>query len=337
MTSPDSEWPSISDVRASYQQRDYARVVALLRNYRHEQLLAAPEAGFMLADAARRIGDASIAVLTLNTAVVDAAREAEELQVLCDALNLQGVLLLEQGHAQAAERAWYDLVIVATSADNPQYVARASNNLGVAATMTMRLETAITSFQRAVAAYLRLGYARGLAQSHQNLGIVFRAMDHAQDAHTHFDLALTFARTADCMDDVARAEQELALLMLYNGEEVQDAAELARQALDRFAMLRQPAGTAEAMRVLGVIEMASGQSDLAYASLHNALKIARDLNLRLLEAETLLALARLARISQDAPTSYTLYHQAMSIFQEIGAAPWGEQVHRRMQALGRSS
>ena len=328
------ETPSLlASARASYEARDYQNVVALLGKLSHAELVATPDAGFMLIDAARRIGS-RVDVEPPIEEVVNAARQQGNLPVLCDALNLQGVLLLERGHAQAAERAWCDLVIVATAADSAQYVARASNNLGVSALFTMRMETAIASFQRAIAAYLRLGYARGLAQSHQNLAIVYREMDHAQDAHAHFELAMTFARTADCTDDVARAEQELALLMLYNGEDMQGAADMVRNALDRFSELRQPAGTAEAMRVLGVIEMARGHREEAEISLSSALSIARDLTLKLLEAETLLALARLARLNQDAPTGYTLHQQATAIFQEMGAEPWGVQVNRRMEAVG---
>ena len=318
--------------REHYQQRNYDAVVESLRDVPRDLLLQVPQQGYLLADAARRVGGIPD-TLGLISDVVRAARDHNDTDVLCCALNLQGVMLLEAGQSQAAERAWCDLVIVATSVDNSQYVARASNNLGIAATVDMRLETAIASFQRAISAYLRLGYAKGCAQSHQNLGIVFRELDHPQDAHTHFQLAITFAQSADCIDDIARAEQEMALLMVYSREDLERAAELASQALDRFAELKQPAGTAEALRVNGVVALARGMRDEAAAALNSALQIARDLNLRLLEAETLLALAAIARLNNDAPNSYTLQHQAYSIFDEIGASAWGEQVHRRMTAV----
>ena len=323
---------SLATVREQYQSRNYNAVVTALRDVPRNLLLETPEQAYLLADAARRVGGVDD-VLGLINAVVHACREHNEIDVLCCALNLQGVLLLESGQSQAAERAWCDLVIVATAADNPQYVARASNNLGIAAIVDMRLETAITSFQRAISAYLRLGYAKGCAQSHQNLGIVYRELDHPQDAHTHFQLAITFAQSADCLDDIARAEQEMALLMVYAREDLMRASELARQALDRFAELKQPAGTAEALRVNGIVALARGVRDEAADALNNALFIARDLKLRLLEAETLLGLAHIARLNNDAPASYNLQHQASAIFDEIGAAAWGEQVQRRMTAL----
>src|SRR5688572_23796260 len=153
--------------REHYKHRDYDAVVESLREVPRDVLLQVPEQGYLLADAARRVGGLPD-ILGLIRDVVQAARVQDEPEVLCAALNLQGVLLLEAGQSQAAERAWCDLVIVATSIDHSQYVARASNNLGIAATVDMRLETAITSFQRAISAYLRLGYAKGCAQSHQN-------------------------------------------------------------------------------------------------------------------------------------------------------------------------
>jgi tetratricopeptide (TPR) repeat protein len=322
----------IEAARDHLEKRNYAEVVQLLAALPREELLELPEQGYMLADAARRVGGVGD-VLGLITGVVEAARAQNETDVLCRSLNLQGVMLMERGQAQAAERAWCDLVIVASAADNSQYVARASNNLGVTATLNMRLETAITSFQRAISAYLRLGYARGCAQSHQNLGIVFRELDHLQEAHAHFQQAITFAQSVDCTDDVARAEHETALLMIYGREDLRRAADLATQSLDKFAQLREPAGTAEAMRVIGVVMLAIGQTQAAEETLQNALTLARDLKLRLLEAETLLGLAVVARRKHDAPSSYTLHHQAHVIFEETGASPWGEQVQRRMSAL----
>lgn len=316
----------------SIRPNDYEGVVATLGAIPRAELLRDPARAFQLADAARRVGGTED-LLGLIGDVVAAAREHNNHEVLCAALNLQGVILLEQGQPQAAERAWCDLVIVATTIDNSQYVARASNNLGISATVNMRLETAITSFQRAISAYLRLGYARGCAQSHQNLGIVFRELGHAQDAHTHFQLAMTFANTVDALDDVARAEQETALLMVYQREDLERAGETAQSALEKFSQLRQPAGTAEAMRVLGVIALARGNVDEAEDTLRNALTIARDLKLRLLEAETLLALAMVARANRNAPASYTMQQQAFEIFEEIGAMAWGEQVQRHMAAL----
>lgn len=323
---------ALESVRGAYEARNYQAVVQALAPLSREVLLQSLEQAFMLADAARRVGGYDDFPNLLSD-VVEAARAQDNATVLCRALNLHGVVLLERGQAAAAERAWCDLVIVASAADDPHFVARASNNLGVAAILNMRLETAIANFQRAISSYLRLGYARGCAQAHQNLGIIYRELDHVQEAHKHFANAITFARTVDCIDDIARAEQETALLMVYAGEDLQLAEQYAMHALDRFSQLKQPAGTAEALRVVGVVALARGRLDEAQQALADALRIAQDLQLRILEAETMLALAHLARLQNDAPRCYTLQQQAETIFSEAGAQSWGGQVARRMDVL----
>lgn len=318
----------ITDATEQYKARNYAAVVQMLGGATRDALLANPNQGFMLADAGRRVGNVAN-VLELIADVVEAARTQRADLVLCNALNLHGVLLLEAGYAPAAERAWCELVDVATEADNSEFVARASNNLGVAAILAMRLDDAITSFNRSVTAYLRLGYSRGLAQSHQNLGIVFRELDHEKESLASFERAMTWAYSADCIDDVARAEQELALLLLYAGKDAGTAATTARQALDRFTDLGQPAGRAEALRVIGVVEIARGNFEAAASALDESLEIACTCGQRLLEAEVLLACAALPSGQQS---SY-LIGRAETIFEEMGAAPWGAQVRKRMEAL----
>lgn len=324
---------ALEHVREQYRARNYHAVVQTLAVVPRDVLLRVPEQGYMLADAARRVGGVPD-ILRLVEETVIAAQSRGDSQVLCSALNLQGVILLEQGQSAAAERAWCDLVIVATASDDPQFVARASNNLGVAATIDMRLSTAIANFQRAIASYLRLGYARGCAQAHQNLGIVYRELNHMQEAHKHFRNAITFAQTADCLDDVARAEQETALLMVYAREDLDVAHQLAQRALDRFTELEQPGGTAEALRVLGVIALARRRLDESEQALASACSVAAELKLRLLEAEILCAQSRLARLNNDPPRSYSLQQQATNIFAEINAESWGQQVARRMDEIG---
>ncbi|MGQ0562391.1 MAG: tetratricopeptide repeat protein [Gemmatimonadota bacterium] len=324
----DDGLPLLEAVRARYRARRYQEVVRMLGELPRAQLLEQPELGFMLADAARRVGGIAD-VVELCSVVVDAARAGGASRVLCDALNLHGVLLLEHGQAHAAERAWFELVAVATQADDPEYVARASNNLGVSAILSMRLEDALSAFQRSVAAYLRLGYSRGLAQAHQNLAIVFRELDHDDESHAHFQRALTWAFAADCMDDVARAEQELALLLLYSRRDVDAAQTSAQQALERFRELGEPAAIADAQRVLGMIILARGDRKEARKLLDAALDTARSQRLRLLEAETLTALAVIA----PPASRYKLEQQAEQIFQEIDAVRWGEQLRKRLGAL----
>lgn len=320
-----------TDVRSRYDAFDYEGVVELLGPLPRDELLQDPEQGFLLADSARRVGGVDD-VLQLAKDVAQAARDGDP-QILCQALNLEGILHFERGQTQAAERSWCDLVEVATLVDEPQFVARASNNLGVTAILSMRLDDAIASFQRACNAYMRLGYARGLAQSHTNLGIVFRELDQEHEAWASFQRALTWSYTAESMDDVARAEEELALFHLYLINDKRTAMKTANSSLDRFRTLRQPNGIANASRAVGVIALAQRDYDTATALLNTALAMAREYNFKLLQGETLFAQACLAHRQGAPPQTVMFQQQAREVFEQIDAEAWGEHVARRMMQV----
>lgn len=323
----------LPEAHARYQACDYAGVVELLGRLPRESLLAEPAEAVLLAHSARRVGGVDD-LLEFVDETVEAAR-ARDPAILCDALNLRGGILFERGRVQAAERTWCDLVDVATTADEPQFVARASNNLGVAAILSMRLESAIGSFHRAVSAYLRLSHARGLAQSHTNLGIIYREMDHEQETYANFQRALTWAHAAEADEELARIEGELALYHLYLCKDVNAAQSTAQQALDRYTSLGQPIGVAHVTRVLGLIAIARGQFDAAEELLDRALATAVQYNIKLLQGETLLALAANAQWRGALPRKFNCEEQAREIFAGLSAEPWGAQVAMRMQQLGR--
>lgn len=286
----------------------------------------------MLLDAARRVGGLSNLV-DFSSEVISSARRHHDVKVLCDALNLRGVLLLESGEPQAAERDWCELVALASEIDEPQFVARASNNLGVSAILAMRLDDALVAFLRSVGAYLRLGYSRGLAQSHQNLGIVFRELDQERESYSHFQQAMTWAYAADTLDEVARAEEELALTHLYLNKDSSTATELAQQALRKFTELGEPVGVAQTLRVAGLIAIARRNIPEAERSLNTALRIAIEKKHRLLEAETLLALAAVARLKGSYSIASALENDGKVVFVECHSQRWGEQIAKRLSEL----
>ncbi|HUP89219.1 MAG TPA: hypothetical protein VM100_07715 [Longimicrobiales bacterium] len=316
-----------------YEARDYVGVVHRLSAVPRSALLEQPSDAFMLLDAARRVGGLTDLV-EFATEVITSARRHHDSRVLCDALNLRGVLLLECGEPQAAERDWCELVALASEADEPQFVARASNNLGVSAILSMRLDDARTSFLRAVGAYLRLGYSRGLAQSHQNLGIVFRELDQERASYSHFQQAMTWAYAADTIDEVARAEEELALMYLYLNRDSATATELAQQALRKFTELGEPLGVAQTLRVAGLIAIARRNIPEAERSLNTALRIATEKKHRLLEAETLLALSAVARLKGQVSIASALENDGKVVFVECHSQRWGEQIGKRVAELG---
>jgi tetratricopeptide (TPR) repeat protein len=90
-------------------------------------------------------------------------------------LNLLGVVQFEAGELASAESTWLELLCRASQAQDDNFAARANNNLGIVYTLRGQSYEAVASYERALTAYRQLGYRRGLAQSHHNLAIAYRA------------------------------------------------------------------------------------------------------------------------------------------------------------------
>jgi tetratricopeptide (TPR) repeat protein len=250
-----------------------------------EQLLAEPELGYACAAATRRVGDAARA-LAMAAEVEPAARRRGDRRLAAEAVNLVGNLLFESGRADEAEQRFAELLDYASEWEDEEFTARASNNLGVLANVRGRRDLALTYYQRALAAYQRLGNPLGLAQTHYNLGLSYRDLGFPGDADAHFLRAVEYGGAAEGSDGtepperrwsedvVANAETERALLQAQQGDGTL-AEWMARRALERFERMGDPVGVAYATRALAAAARASGRDDLAARRLDEALAVAR--------------------------------------------------------------
>ncbi len=318
--------------RALYARRDYPGLAELAAGEPGIALEAEPELGFMVADAWRRLGRADEALaLVRRLAPLCAARGNDRL--FRDRLNVEGILLFGRGDVAAAESVWRDLLEAASRGDDEEFVARANNNLGVICTLRGRREEALASYERAIAAYHRRGYLRGLAQAHQNLAITYRDMGFGDEADTHFRRTIAYARADGSEDEIARAEQERALLIYSFRRDGRLAEATAKQALRRFRRLRDVAGIADATRVLAIIHMGERRNLEAGKELDEAIRLARSARAPLLIAESLEAQAALALLEGRDAEAASLQEEAARGFGELGAAAWGERTRRRLADL----
>lgn len=314
--------------------REYGRVAELLAPLPLEALLAEPELGALRAESLRRGGDRAAALRLVEALRPVCLRRGND-ALLRTVLNLEGILYFEQGEIPRAETSWRRLLDAASRARDEEFVARANQNLGIIFTLTGRRESALATYERAIVSYRRLGHLRGLAQAHQNLAIIYREMDFPREAEQAFRRAAAYAREDGSEDEVARAEQEWALLMAVNGDFALARA-TADRALARFHELGEPGAAAEVERVLGVIALWQGRPREAARHLSDALGTARATGLRLLEAETLEALAALALMEHDPEGARSLQAEARTLFASLHAEGWGEQLRARMQAGART-
>ncbi len=318
----------LEQARSLNRARDYPALAQLLEAAEAHVRTADPELPLLLADVWRRLGRAD-ASLALAHALEPRLRRDGHDRLLRHQQNLLGMLLFEGGEIDAAERAWLALLDDAQRAGDAEWVARATQNLGVVYTLTDRAQDAMTCHTRAIAAYQRLGHRRGLAQSHQNLAIAYRDAGYGAQAEQHFREAATHARADGSQDELARVEQERALLILLSGD-VALARSTAHGALRAFTRLGDPNGAAEAWRVLGLAALAEHDYAEARAAFARALEPGGN---RLLHAEVHAALAELERRQGHSAEAEANAAEAARAFAELGASGWGEREQRRIRQI----
>jgi tetratricopeptide (TPR) repeat protein len=123
---------------------------------------------------------------------------------------------------------------------------------------------------------------------------------------------------ASSNDIIGRVEEERGLTFLLNGD-ARLAEASAGRALARFAMIHDPAGEGEALRVLGLVALAEGRMEEGRARLERALERAREAGGALLEAETSEALAIIEESAGAAARAEEYRAAASGIFEAIGA------------------
>ncbi len=320
----------LEQARALVAGRDYPGLAALLAPVPRAQLLAEPELGFLLAEAWRRAGERASA-LALARELEPVCRRRGNDRLSRERSNLEGILFFESGDLAGAEAEWRRLLDASSRAADDEFVARANQNLGIIYTLAGRWQEALASYGRAIVAYQRLGYLRGLAQAHNNLAISYREMGFPDEADQAFRQALEFARSDGSEDELGRIEQEWALLTAIRGDPAL-AGVTAERSLRRFRKLGEPAGAGDALRVLGIVALRDARLEEAHARLDEALRLARELHLRLLEAETVEALAALAQAAGDEGAADRLRSEGEAIFAELGASQWGMQIRRQLAA-----
>ena len=315
----------LRDARERYQARDYAATAALIEQADAARRVSQPELGFLLAASWRQLGRSAEA-LDLAVALTDPVLRRGTIRLALRRLNLEAMLRFESGAVAAAEALWMHLHGQASSADDAEYVAHASNNLGVVFTLQTRMDEALAAYERALVAYQRMGERVGLGQAHQNLGIAHREADRRDHADEHFESARYHATAATDDRLLGRIEAERALLLARSGDH-RLAEATARRARSRLHLLGDRAGTGEALRAAGLIALSAGRAEQALEPLGQALEIARATGHALLEAETLLGLS-LARGQTGSADAAATRSEAESVFERIGAMQWCRAMER---------
>lgn len=296
-----------------------------------QELLATPELGYHCANAWMHTGGADRA-LELATLLEPRIAGNGDRRLALQLVNLIGVLLFEAGRTADAEGRWAELLDRASEWKDDNFVARASNNLGVLANLRGDRERALNYYQRALASYQRLGYIRGLAQTHYNLGLTYRELRFADEADTHYDRAIRYGLKAESDDVIALAESDRGLLCVQTGDPRKGEA-FARRARRRFERIGDPVRTAESLRVLAVAARALGRLDDASRLLDDALRSARAHANLLLLAEVQRDRGLLLRDLGDSAGARAALLEAVDDFARLGAQAASAETLRLADAV----
>lgn len=323
--------PPLAEIRSLAERREWRALADRLSALPEDVLLGASELAFLYADACWRVGEAERAVDVASRLEPRARRLGDRVLVL-NVQNVIGMALFELGRTQEAEDRFATLLEYAVAWKNEEFAARAANNLGVLANVRGKKEEALSCYQRALAAYQRLGYTRGLAQTHHNLGISYHHLGFLQDAEAHCRTAIDLATDAESEDVIALAEVEIASLRAEAGDG-RLAETLAQRALQRYEEMGDPLGRADALRVLAGAARARRELDLATERLESALAIAEEHSELHLLGEIHRDRAELLREARDVAGARSAYVAAADYFTRLGAQTEAREMERRARDL----
>lgn len=283
-------------------------------------LVHEPEGALLAATAATRLGRYTEGV-TLAEEALAQFRARGDRDGRMRSINLLGAIAWERGQLKEAESAWGDALELARELDDSLMAARASNNLASLAQLGERPEVALSLYRSALISYQRLGDRRGMAETHHNLGLVFRQLGRPQDALVTVEQAVRHAEATSDESLRALALTGQAELHLQLGE-VARARQNASVAQHLAATSGDEVGAAEAGRLRALVALTEGDLELALSEAEAARNTAERHGSALLRGECAAAEARVLRALGRLDDAERLRAEALGLFQRLGAANW---------------
>lgn len=321
----------VQRARQLWEAREFASLAEALAPVETSELVAEPSLGYYLADARLRLGQREEALRLVRLVEPAFARRGND-RLARERLNLEGILLFGTGDLPGAEGAWMRLLDASMRAGDETLVARVNQNFGVVYTLRGEWDRALVSYERAVVAYQRLGYLRGLAQVNTNLGITHRETGLFREGDQRFLQAIEYAQMDGSRDEVWRARIERALLLCYEGD-LPLARLTAERALGAWRDMGDSLHSGEARRVLSIIALAGGSWEAVEEHGQEALSLATGAHAALLEAESREILAAAAEHAGDGSRARELRQEAEALFAAIGSPVWGRNLRSRLESL----
>ena len=287
----------------------------------------------LLGEACLRTGDPRTAMRWLDLAEPMLTKSGNR-PSLRSVFNLQGAAAFAIGSLNRAAESFSSALSMAQLDADALLSARATNNLGLISALRGDVEAAILSYQRAIAAYQRLGNPQGLAESWHNLGISFRTrgeLDAAEDAERR---AIEFATEATNPRLVAMAQVGRAEISLRRGDAAWARA-TAWRASEVFSALPDFLMQADALRVHADASDRLGLASEADFSFGRALTLSREHEHRTQEAQTLQTQAQILARRGAHDQARAIGVEAREAFSQLGSVVAAEEMAEFLAGLPR--
>jgi tetratricopeptide (TPR) repeat protein len=294
-------------------------------------LVADPKVGYLVAETLLHLGHLERALNLALAAEAEFRARHDQVNLLA-ALNLAGAVQFELGDLKGAEERFSDLLELARERGDDEMGGRATNNLGAIASLSGDHERALSLFRLSIPAYQKVGFTLGLAQTDHNLGIVHRDLGYWREAERHYRSAQRRSRQLEDNRLAAMARVGRAELSHLRGDNVFADVE-ARHALETFAEVGDELGRADALKLLGSIAAATGDSEQAIRDFDEALRLARQYVNPLLEAEILEERSRLHAHAGGSGLACADLEVAAAVYRRLGAEGRRAKVEEKLETL----
>src|SRR2546425_2519333 len=246
------------------------------------------------------------------------ARSLKDRMMEVRALNVCGAIALERGGIDEATYFFTRAQEEATDKNDGARGGRCPNTLGLIENMRGDYRGAVIPYAGAIAAYERALFARGVAESRHNLGMVCRAQGRLDRALEIAQIAIEEAQRLGDQQLTAQAVAGLAEIHVARGERDLAMAAIER-AIATHRELKDPVREAEDLRIkAGALALNGGRGEaetLLRAVIERATEHGRPLLLAMAERDLALLLIE----SGDMSSGKAAAQRARSSFQRLSA------------------
>ena len=295
----------------------YAELVTYLSGQPQAELEQSPMLALLCGIGHSRLGRLDVGRQWARAAL-SRARAVGDRTLEVRALNVCGVIALEQGGINEATHFFAQAQEEAMRNDDIATVGRVANNLGAIAHLQGDYGGAVGAHVRAIAACQKAGYDRGVAESHHNLAIAYRERGQFDEAMEAADAAVQEAERLGDRQLKAQALAGRAEIRVARGEP-ELAIREAECALMAHRELNDAVREAEDLRILAVALGNAGKTDEAAAVLHEVIERATRHERPLLVATAQRDLAPLLARQGDGAAGRGVARAARATFERLGA------------------